>query len=43
MDTLSEEMMLESSEVIQINQEIRIGFLLWVDDVASCVEGIENQ
>ena len=43
MDTLSEEMILESSEGIQVNEEIKIGFLLWVDDVVSCVEGVENQ
>ena len=38
---LSEEMMLESSEAFQL--DTRIGSLLWVDDVVSCVEGSEKQ
>ena len=43
MDMISEEMMQESSEAFKLEDDLKIGALLWVDDVVSCVEGIENQ
>jgi hypothetical protein len=43
MDTISEEMMMGDSEAIALTNEIRIGALLWVDDVISCVEGSKKQ
>ena len=43
MDVLSEEMMEKTSEALQINDNLRIGALLYVDDVVSSVEGVKNQ
>ena len=42
MDTLAEEVH-ELGEGLQISLELIIGVLLWVDDVVSCVEGMEKQ
>ena len=41
MDLLSEEA--ETTEGFHITNELIIAFLLWVDDVVSCVEGTKNQ
>ena len=41
MDLLSEEA--ETTEGFHITNKFKIAFLLWVDDVVSCVEGTENQ
>ena len=43
MDMISEEMILDGSEAVKVTNEIRIGALLWEDDVVSCVEGKQNQ
>ena len=43
MDLISEEMMEESSGAFELEKDLKIGALLWVDDVVSCVEGIGNQ
>ena len=43
MDIISEEMMMGNSEAITLTNELRIGALLWVDDVVSCVEGTEKR
>ena len=42
MDLLSEEVE-ESDEGFRIAIDLVIGVLLWVDDVVTCVDGIENQ
>ena len=39
---LSEEME-TSNKSLNLGQDFKLGVLLWVDDVVSLVEGIENQ
>ena len=42
MDTLAEDLE-PTGEGFKVNNEFTIAVLLWVDDVVSCVEGVENQ
>ena len=42
MDLLAEEV-IASGEGFNLTKDFMIGILLWIDDVISCVEGVENQ
>ena len=43
MDVLSEELMNDDTEALEIEPGLKIGALLWIDDLVSCVEGDDNQ
>ena len=42
MDTLAEEL-LPTNEGFKLSDQLTIAILLWVDDVVSCVDGMQNQ
>ena len=43
MDVISEELIANSSECLQISNEFAIGALLWVDDLVTCAEKASMQ
>ena len=43
MDTLSEDLADSHTQGVEVNDELNIGCLVWVDDVLSCTIGLKNQ
>ena len=43
MDVLAEELMADDTEALQVAPNLKIGALLWVDDLVSCTEGPVDQ
>ena len=42
-DVLAEEVMEPETQALQLTPNLKIGALLWIDDLVSCVEGPTNQ